>query len=198
LGTVALVRLFACTLLDPDHRSGYDQLVGEFVARHGPGLRPIPTDSAHLTYAFIARLDEVAVPQAAEAIRIAAEDLHPFEVTIGVPTLRAAGREARLIHAPVTEGAGRLAALADQVAEALTHALPRVAVSRTGSPHVTLARFGRGTTRQLAEPIAEEMARAATAQRQRVRRVQLISSELTRARPIYTVQAEIGIGPAGT
>ena len=193
------MRLFACSLLDPDHRAAYDRLVSELLAGHGPRARPIPADSAHITYAFIARLDEAAVPRAAEAIRAATSRLEPFDVTLGVPTVSGAGRDARLIHAAIEEGRDRLVALADLVAGALTHALPDVAISRTISPHVTLARFQRGTTRRMADAIAGQLARAptATVRRQRISTVHLVSSRLTSARPIYTVQAVVPVGPAG-
>jgi 2'-5' RNA ligase len=194
------MRLFACTLLGSADRAFYDAAVGRLAERHGRLLRPIPNDSAHVTYAFIARLDDERLPVAVEALEATAGRLAPAQVAIGDPKVLFAGREARLIEAPIVDGAAALAHLGDQIAAALEAALPGPPINRTRSPHVTLARFRRGTTRLAAQPVVETLTRsdAPTLRHSRFTEVQLVSSELTASAPIYTVLASFAlVGRAG-
>jgi 2'-5' RNA ligase len=190
------MRLFACTLLGSAERAFYDAAVGRLIERHGRLLRPIPDDSAHVTYAFIAHLDDERLPVAVEALESAACRLAPVQVTISDPKVVFAGREARLIDAPIADGGAALAHMGDQIAAALEGALPGAPINRSRSPHVTLARFRRGTTRQAAQPVVETLAQrdAPTLRSVRFADVQLVSSELTTSGPIYAVLASVELG----
>jgi 2'-5' RNA ligase len=187
------MRLFACTLLGSADRASYDAMIERLVDAFGRLIRPIPAESAHVTYAFIAHLDDERLPVAVEALRSAAGRLEPAAVTIGHPEVRLAGREARLIEAPIVDGGAALARIAEEAAAALDAALPEAPINRSRSPHVTLARFRRGTSRRAAQPVVETLARRDTLSLRRVRfaDVQLVSSELTADGPIYTVQASV-------
>lgn len=190
------MRLFACSLLGSDDRAFYDATIRRLVEMHGRLLRRIPNESAHVTYAFIAHLDDGRLPVAVEALGAAAERLEPPRVTIGDPEVLFAGRDARLIEAPIVNGGGALAHIADRMAAALETALPDVPISRSRSPHVTLARFRRGTTRRAAQPVVETLARRdpPSLRQARFTEIQLVSSELTAGGPIYVVKASLRLG----
>ncbi len=185
------MRLFACSLLGSEDRAFYDATVRRLVDLHGRLLRPIPNQSAHVTYAFIAHLDDELLPVGVEALGAAAGRLEPQQVTIGDPEVLFAGRDARLVEAPIVSGGVALAHIADRMAAALEAALPGTPINRSRSPHVTLARFRRGTTRLAAQPVVETLARrdAPTLRHARFTEIQLVSSELTAGGPIYTVKA---------
>jgi len=186
-----MMRLFACSFLGSDDRAFYDATVRRLVDMHGRLLRPIPTQSAHVTYAFIAHLDDERLPVAVEALGAAAGRLEPPRVTIGDPEVRFAGRDARLVEAPIIDGGVALAHIADRVAAALEAVLPGTPTNRSRSPHITLARFRRGTTRLAAQPVVETLARrdAPTLRQARFTEIQLVSSELKVGGPIYVVKA---------
>jgi 2'-5' RNA ligase len=190
------MRLFVCTFLASADRAFYDATVRGLVDLHGRLLRPIPNQSAHVTYAFIAHLDDERLPVAVEALACAAGRIEPAHVTIDAPEVLFAGREARLIEAPIADGSVQLAHIADRLAAALEAVLPEAPINRSRSPHVTLARFRRGTTRRAAQPVLETLARreAPTLRHARFTDVQLVSSELTAGGPIYTVKASVAFG----
>jgi len=192
------MRLFACTLLDSADRAAYDAMIGRLADTYGRLLRPIPAESAHVTYAFIAHLDDARVPVAIDALEAAVGRLEPVPVTIGAPHVLFGGREARLIHAPVVSDGAALTQVANQVAAALEVALPEAPINRSRSLHVTLARFRRGTPRGAAQVVVEALARSDEAPaltHTRFTHVQLVSSELTTAGPIYAVLASVALGP---
>jgi 2'-5' RNA ligase len=190
------MRLFACSVLGSDDRAFYDATVRRLVDLHGRLLRPIPSQSAHVTYAFIAHLDDERLPVAVEALGAAAGRLEPPRVTIGDPEVLFAGRDARLVEAPIIDGGVALAHIADRMAAALEAALPDAPIHRSRSPHVTLARFRRGTTRGAAQPVVDTLARrdAPTHRQARFTEIQLVSSELTAGGPIYVVLASAALG----
>lgn len=189
------MRLFACSLLGTSQRAFYDAAVAQLVERHPDRLRAIPRDSAHVTYSFLGHLPSPSLSTAVDALRSAAAATPPVAVTIGIPEVLFAGREARLIHAPIIDGARQLAELSERITRALEGALPGVAISQSRSAHVTLARFRRGTARRLAEPVVEALAKAGVNIRSdRFTAVHLISSELSGPSPVYATQASIPFG----
>lgn len=190
------MRLFACSFLSPAHRAACDRLAMRLTEAHGRLVRPVPALSAHVTYAFLAHLDDGMVARAIEVLRSAAAELIAVDVTIDAPSVLFAGREARLVHAPVTSGAAALTAITDRIAGAFERAFPDAGVSASRAPHVTLARFRRGTSRTAARPVVDALARAGAPMNERFDEVQLVSSDLSASGPIYTTQATIALGPS--
>jgi 2'-5' RNA ligase len=86
--------------------------------------------------------------------------------------------------------------MAEEIAAALEAALPGAPINRSRSPHVTLARFRRGTSRRAAQPVVETLGgrEAPTVRLTPFSDVQLVSSELTAEGPIYAVLASVGLG----
>lgn len=189
------MRLFACTLLGPSERAFYDEAVAKLVHRHPQLLRAIPRDSAHVTYTFIAQLAAASLTTVIDALHRAVAETEPVALTIGRPEVLIAGRDARLVHAPIADGVQKLADLRGRVTRALELALPGVTISPSRSAHVTLARFPRGTGRRLADSVIESLAHADIGVRSdRFTAVHLMLSELTGATPVYSVQAKVDLG----
>lgn len=192
------MRLFACTFLSPAHQSTCDRLATRLAEAHGRLVRPIPALSAHVTYAFVAHLDPALLPRAIEVLEKAVAAIAGVDVTIDAPAVLFAGREARLVHAPVTTGATALARITEQIATAFEQVFPDAGVSASRAPHVTLARFRRGATRSAARPIVDALAQAAAPMTERFAQVQLVSSDLSASGPIYTPQATVSLGSSAS
>jgi 2'-5' RNA ligase len=139
------MRAFVAAMLDAPAQDACAGLVERCLGRTGPILRPVPPGSAHLTLAFMASLPEIAVDEVAASLREVAVSHDAIAATLGPPAILRSGREARLVHAPVDTGRAAVARLAAHVNAASRRRLPDLEVRDTPAPHVTLARFRRGT-----------------------------------------------------
>lgn len=119
--------------------------MAEVIAAHPRLLRPIPTNSAHLTYAFLAHVPPERLETVLETADGVARRSGPVGITLGVPVVLTGGSEARLICAAVETGASQLWQLARAVSGALAATLAPLECRATKSLHVTLARFRKGT-----------------------------------------------------
>jgi 2'-5' RNA ligase len=165
----------------------------------GGALRPIPPRSAHLTYAFVSAAPDDRLDALAAAIAAVAKRHEPFVIRLGTPHVLYARSEARLVCAPVTDGVPALSRLASDVVDALQAVLPAGAVSGGRSHHVTLARFRKKTHRSEARPVEHELERARAGVEPRghqdmIARLQLMSSDLTPAGPVYTPIVDVALG----
>lgn len=160
-------------------------------------LRAVPVGTLHLTYAFLAVLPDDRLASAANVVDGVARDVRVHAVTFGAPSVLYGGREARLVLLPATEGAEWLATLSRRVAAALAATLPDVRVSATPAPHVTIARFRRGTLRQQASGVTTAIAERLAAFRLTtvVDAVQVFESELTASGPRYRIRHESRLHP---
>jgi 2'-5' RNA ligase len=181
------MRLFVCTLLASANQAIYGRTIGEIIAESRGLLRAIPTDSAHLTYAFLphvvpSRIDDISAALASVAARHLA-----ISIQLGMPFVLTGGSEARLICAPVTEGAARVQALVDDVAGEISRRIAGVELRQTKSLHVTLARFRKGTRGSETRGIARTLEADALVTRDTIAQLQLMESRLSPTGPIYTV-----------
>jgi 2'-5' RNA ligase len=173
-------------------------VIASLLTASGGRLRSIPEDTAHLTCAFLPTLPDADLPALQMAVAAVAAATRPVDIALGPPVVQYARDEARLVHLPLTMGADALAGMALVITEAIQAALPQAAVSATRSPHVTLARFARGTPRRAARGLEEILARDLADVRieARVGSVQVIESQLTQAGARYVVRATAPLGPA--
>ena len=185
------MRAFVCSYLDATHQQHGREVVDALNDASGGRLRAVPTDTAHLTYAFIASLPDEHLPGLVQAVTRVAADTPAIAVVIGAPEVLYGGSEARLVYLPVIEGQDPLAALAGTLTDAAREALPGVDVTLTPAPHVTIARFRRGTRRREARQVEEVIARDLGGARLPliVAAVQVVESELTTSGPRYVVRA---------
>ena len=187
------MRLFLASLLNASNRSFYGRTVSELVAASDRDLRPVPPDSQHLTHLFLGNQGEGSEG------RILAL-LENLSVRPAVPVRLGAARilrgrgGPRLVYVPVVAGGRRLEALGAGVRAAIARDFPEPAAGRPTPPHVTIARFRRGSTRsagRMVEALLRESGLAATERNDQVEAVQLFSSVLGRGGAVYDKLGEV-------
>lgn len=117
--------------------------------------------------------------------------IRSFEAAFGPPFVLYGGSEARLVCAPVTEGAEKLSGLETRLGTTLTPLYSADRVKRTKSFHVTLARFRKQLHRSAAKAVDAELRQAGSKEWRRsqlIDRLQIVSSELTPRGPVYTTR----------
>jgi 2'-5' RNA ligase len=190
------LRLFVCSLLGDDAQEFYRRHFAEPIAASRGMLRSIPPRSAHITYAFMGDVSDTSLPLIAEAVASVAARHGAVAIRLGAPEIQFARAEARLVYAPLIEGAAAISKLTADIARecARIPGLDRVDGSR--SPHVTLARFRKQTHRREGLPLLDTLTENRVGDVVRVDRiaeVQIVASELTPAGPLYHVKARAAL-----
>jgi len=193
------MRVFVGSLLDAPHQQACHSVIATLLTASGGRLRSIPTDTAHLTCAFLPALPDADLQALQMAVAAVVAATPPIAIQFGRPVVQYARDEARLVHLPLTMGAEAFTAMARAITAAIQAALPQAAVTGTRSPHVTLARFGRGTRRRDAQPVEDTVACDLGDWRMDacVAAVQVVESQLTPAGARYVVRAIASLGPPG-
>lgn len=193
------MRVFVGSLLDIPHQQACRAVIATLLTASGGRLRSIPPDTAHLTCAFLPTLPDADLPALQMAVAAVVAATPPIDIALGRPVVQYARDEARLVHLPLTIGADAFAGMALAITETIQAALPPASVTATRSPHVTLARFGRGARRRDAQPVEDAIARELGGWRMegRVTVVQVVESQLTPAGARYIVRATASLGPPG-
>jgi len=189
------VRLFVCSLLGDDAQELYRRHFAETIAASGGLLRSIPPRSAHITYAFLGDVPDAALAAIADAVGVVAARHDAIAITLGPPDIQFARAEARLVYAPVIEGAAAISSLTTDIARECERAAGLGRVDGSKSPHVTLARFRKQTHRRAALPLLDTLTRTRAGDlivcHDRIAEVQVVASELTPAGPRYDVKARL-------
>lgn len=190
------MRAFVGTLLTAADAAAIAAMTAALLEAGGGRLRAVPAGALHLTYLFIGELPEDGLDATSRAIADATRDVPPASVTFGAPHILYGGRDARLVLLPATEGAEWLAALARRVAAAVADALPALALSVTPAPHVTVARFRRGTARGAARSVETVISERLAGFRcpSRIDAVQIVESRLAAGGPTYVSRHEQRLG----
>lgn len=187
------MRVFLGTFLSQSNQAFYHALVGRAMAAHPRVLRRVPDASAHLTWVFIAELEDARRTAVIAAVTAVAARHDAIPIQLGPPRVLTAGPTPRLICADVVRGADEVRRLADALAACLRGLLPDTSLDRMKSPHVTLARFRRQATRGDGKAVTATLAGPgfadATAE-DRLDRVLLVASTLTPGGSVYTVVGE--------
>jgi 2'-5' RNA ligase len=200
------MRLFVCSLLGDDAQEFYRRHFAEPIATSGGLLRGIPPGSAHITHAFMGHVPaEVSLAAIADVVAAVAARHEAIAIRLGPPAVQYARAEARLVYAPVIEGAAAISSLTADIARELGRVAGLGCVDGSKSPHVTLARFRKETHRRAALPILDMLTvrRGSDVARDvvrdlvrddRIAEVQVVASELTPAGPRYDVKARLALG----
>ncbi len=194
------MRLFVCTWLCPDNQALYGDLIANLVASSRGALRAIPKDSAHITYAFLARVQDRALDGIVDAVRDVAARHVPIAIQLGPLSILYARAEARLVYAPIVHGAHTLAELGSDIVAALERRLPGTEIGGSHSPHVTLGRFRKHTRRGEARATSLALERGAVGSQHRadeIAEIQIVSSELTATGPEYVTQYRASLDRRG-
>ena len=116
-------------------------------------------------------------------------------IRLGAPAIQYARAEARLVYAPLIEGAPAISSLTADIARECGRVAGLGRVDGSKSPHVTLARFRKQTHRRAALPFLDTLTSNRVGDVVRVDRIaeiQVVASELTPAGPRYDVKARAG------
>jgi 2'-5' RNA ligase len=192
------MRLFVCSFLGDDAQEFYRRHFAEPIAASGGLLRSIPPRSAHITYAFMGDVPDASLASIADTVATVAARHDAIALRLGPPEIQYARAEARLVYAPLIEGAAAITALTSDIAGELTRVAGLGRVDGSKSPHVTLARFRKQTHRRAALPLLDALTRSRVGdvvRYDRIAEVQIIASELTPAGPRYDVKARASLTP---
>jgi 2'-5' RNA ligase len=188
------MRLFVCSLLQPANQDFYDRRVAELVCATGGRLRPIPQNSAHITYAFLGETDPTLVDDIRAVLESVAVHYTPTAIRLGPPAVLFARSQPRLVCAHVIHGASPLGQLTADITMGLEAVRPGASPSPARSPHVTLARFRRGAGPEDARVVITALAAADRVDPTRedtIASIQVMSSTLGQEGPSYTVVDEV-------
>jgi RNA 2',3'-cyclic 3'-phosphodiesterase len=190
------MRLFVCSFLGDDAQEFYRRHFAEPIAASGGVLRSIPPRSAHITYAFMGDVADESFAEIVEAVGSVAAGHEPIAIRLGAPAIEYARAEARLVYAPLIEGAAAISNLTAGIARECGRVAGLGRVDGSKSPHVTLARFRKMTHRRAALPFLDTLTHNRVGDIERVDRiaeVQVVASELTPAGPRYDVKARAAL-----
>lgn len=188
------MRIFVCSLLNPHNQSIYGGAIGSVIAAHPSELRPIPPDSAHITYAFLPSVGDDRVATLIERLADTAQRHQAVPIELGPAFVLGGGAEARLLCAAVVRGIAPLTMLARDIATAIAQAVPDSECRPTKSLHVTLARFRRGISRNETRAVSRTLEQQPVTPSDVLDRLQVMSSELTPEGPVYRVIRELPLG----
>jgi 2'-5' RNA ligase len=188
------MRLFVCSFLGDDAQEFYRRHFVEAIAASGGVLRSIPPGSAHVTYAFMGHVSAASLSPMADVLAAVAARQEAIAIRLGPPAIQYARAEARLVYAPVIEGAAAISNLTADVVRACERVAGVGRVDGSRSPHVTLARFRKQTHRRAALPLIDMLTRnriGDVIRHDRIAELQVVASELTSAGPRYDVKGRL-------
>ncbi len=190
------MRLFLASRLSAPNRHFFSKAIARLIEASQGAVRPVPRDSEHLTHLFLGAKSQRSVEKILTILAPTSE--HPgFPICLGRTRVLYGRAGPRVLYAELVEGASRLSALAETMRQRLQGEFPELAGLRLKMPHVTLARFRRGATRRdgrVAETLLEDSSLAEARRHDKVEKIELISSVLTDAGPIYETVGEIVLG----
>lgn len=158
----------------------------ENLARLGADLKWVEPNNLHVTLLFLGEVDERAVPEVCAAAAAVGAQHDPFTLSVEKVGCFGSPRRPRTLWAGVGEGAAELIALHDALEPPLLELGCYRREERPFTPHITL---GRAKGDDPSEKLAAALKKYAAwnAGEVEVREVLVLSSELTRNGPIYSV-----------
>ncbi len=194
---MARLRTFIALGLDRTIRDRLVQLQ-ETLARAAPEVKWVEPENLHVTLLFLGEVNDRDVAAVCRAVGNVAAGLEPFTLSVERPGCFGNPRRPRTLWVGAGEGTQETVALHDALEPPLLELGCYRREERQYTPHTTL---GRVNSSRPNEELAAALAKHAGWQggQQPVREVQVLSSELTREGPIYTVlsRAKLGNGPKG-
>ena len=186
------VRTFLAIDLDEDIRQRI-LAVGREIDVGSAKLRWVADGQLHVTLRFLGDVQDNMVPEVCERAAAATTSVEPFDFAVrGVLPVPPDGRQLRMFWVGIEDVTGRMAALHDALAAALS-GMGLKEEARRFQPHVTLARVkfcpDAAACRQAAEPYRQEDFGT-----QHAAQVVAHSSRLTPRGPVYTALARTPLG----
>jgi RNA 2',3'-cyclic 3'-phosphodiesterase len=165
-----------------------DRLVSlqENLAGDAPGVKWVEPANLHVTLLFLGEVDDREVLDICRAAQGAVADLPAFAMSIEGTGCFPNPRRPRVIWVGIGKGTEEVCAVHDAIEVPLLNLGCYRREARAYTPHVTLGRNrGEGPNDALAKALAKHQTWSAG--EVLVREVHVMSSELTRDGPIYTV-----------
>jgi 2'-5' RNA ligase len=183
--SMARMRTFIAIPLDDAVRRKATALI-EQLGELGPGAKWVQPETLHVTLLFLGEVDAREILDISKAVRSVTAKLPPFEMRVagvgGFPNLR----RPRTVWLGVDEGADEIVQLHDEIEESLLKLGTFRREDRAFTPHITL---GRCKGDDVTPEMHDELTNLADwhGGLQIVPGVQILSSELTREGPMYTI-----------
>jgi RNA 2',3'-cyclic 3'-phosphodiesterase len=179
------LRTFVAVALDT---FTHDRLVGlqQRLAETGVPVKWVEPDNLHITLLFLGEVDAREVPAVCAAVEQACRGVAPFPMTLAGTGAFPNVRRPRTLIVHVTEGLEEMRALHDALEAPLLELGCYRREERAYTPHLTL---GRVKGQAAAEPLVAAVRQFERWQggQTQVREVLVLSSELRREGPEYTV-----------
>ena len=158
----------------------------ENLARLGANAKWVEPDNLHVTLLFLGEVDERDVPDVCKAAAAVCAEHDAFTLSVEKIGCFGSPRRPRTFWAGVGEGAAELIALHDALEPPLLDLGCYRREERQFTPHITL---GRAKGADASDQLAAALKKYATwnAGAVEVREILVMSSELTRDGPIYSV-----------
>jgi 2'-5' RNA ligase len=191
------LRTFVAVDVDPFTRDRVAGLQGQLDAAVGGSVKWVEPANLHLTLLFLGEVDEREIPAVCRATEDVCRGHASFPLTVAGVSAFPTVRRPRTLIVPVTEGAAELVALHAALEPALLALGCYRREERGFTPHVTLGRVLRDAPTDLLTAALLKFGPWQGGQ-SLVREVRVMSSELRREGPEYTVlsRAKLARGPA--
>jgi 2'-5' RNA ligase len=182
---MARLRTFVAIDLGKELRSRCVALQ-ETLARAGADVKWVEVENLHVTLLFLGEVSDRTIPDVCRAVALVAGRHQGFTLAVEAAGCFPNPRRPRVVWAGVGVGAAEVVALHDALEPPLMELGCYRREERQYTPHITL---GRVRGEQATEGLATALARKADWQAGtiEVRELLVLSSELTREGPVYTV-----------
>jgi len=172
-----------------------DRLIAlqESLARTGTEIKWVEPENVHLTLLFLGEVDDRAVIDVCRAVADVCATVHPFAMTVEKVGCFPNSRRPRILWAGIGDGSQEAVALHDALEPPLLELGCYRREDRPYAPHITLGRVqGDTVTFKLSERIAKNQGWQGG--QTTVREVLVMSSELSRDGPTYSVMSRVKLG----
>jgi RNA 2',3'-cyclic 3'-phosphodiesterase len=158
----------------------------ETLSRAGADMKWVEADNLHVTLLFLGEVSDRSLPDVCRAVAVAAGRHEGFTLSVETVGCFPNPRRPRVVWAGLGAGAAELVALHDALEPPLLDLGCYRREERQYTPHITL---GRARSEQATEGLATALARKSDWQAGtvEVRELLVLSSELQRDGPVYTV-----------
>ena len=158
------------------------------LGRAAPGVKWVEEESLHLTLHFLGEIPELDVVGVCRAAAKVAGRVPPFSLDIKGVGCFPNARRPKILWAGVGDGGEQLKQLHDELEDPLLDIGCYRREDRDYTPHLTLGRLTQEDREEAWGPILAKHAEWSGGETQ-VREVLVMSSELRRDRPVYTVMS---------
>ena len=186
-----MYRLFVAADLPRETDAKLDDLTAAASHKWGKTFRPVAHGRRHVTLVFLGDTDPLLVESMTRDLREVTAAASPFAMRIEGAGAFPTPHRARVLWGGISDGADRLAQLAEGLTEVLTREYGFQKEGRPFHPHVTVGRFRREAA-DVSEIVASHADRLWGIDP--VEELLLIRSQLSRGAPTYTIMEELSLG----